>query len=60
MNFEVLTPMNIETPSLKTEAAGSSRKLVTINWTVQPQIQKAAVVMKYISYPPPKRGAWIV
>jgi hypothetical protein len=57
MNFDVHTPMNIETPSLKTEIAGSSKKLVTIYCTIQPQIQKAAVIMKHFGYPPPKRGA---
>jgi hypothetical protein len=30
MNFEVLPAKNIETPSLKTEIAGSSKKPVTV------------------------------
>lgn len=59
MNFDVFTQMNVETPSLKTETAGSSKMLLTIYWTIQSQIQKAADIMKHFNYPPPKMGARI-
>jgi hypothetical protein len=46
--------MNIETPSLKMEIGGSSKKLLTIYRTVQLQMQKTAVLMKHFSHPFPK------